>query len=339
MPRSYLTILGLRAWQVETSPGPRSGWRRLARGFGALALFACLPIQAQTACPSPEALMGAWSEAGSANQVRFEPDRVILWEKDHLRVATILRKEPCKLIVRDQGVRATWTLRGTGPAPELDQGKGAVRLECLSGIPPSLDINPLPLPPPGPVPADKVKETAAELVQREGRDQAAVTKDKEKRPALLDDNLRYLREVVTRYGWIDIPRFGKPAAAAAILIVKHSSNLPLLQDALPVVERDAKEHGGGKELVSILVDDLLLDLGHKQKYGTQITDDEHGKPSVLPVEDLGKVEENRKALGILPWKDYLKEASEVLYGGQAIPGPEELWLIVDLPDCAFQLRA
>ena len=241
-------------------------------------------------------------------------------------MATILPKEPCKLVVRDQGVRAAWTLRGTEQAPELDQGKGTVRLERLAEIPPSLDIRPLPLPRPGPVPADKVKEIAAELAQREGRDQASVTKDKEKRPALLDDNLRYLREVVTRYGWIDIPRFGKPAAAAAaILIVKHSSNLPLLQDALPVAERDAKEHGGGKELVSLLVDDLLLDLGHKQKYGTQITEDEHGKPYVIPVEDFGKVEEDRKALGILPWKDYLKEASEVLYGGQAIriPGPEE----------------
>jgi hypothetical protein len=54
---------------------------------------------------------------------------VILWEKGHLRVATILRQEPCKLVVRDQGVRATRTLKGTECAPELDQGKGAVRLE------------------------------------------------------------------------------------------------------------------------------------------------------------------------------------------------------------------
>ena len=36
-----------------------------------------------------------------------------------------------------------------------------------------------------------------------------------------------------------------------------------------MAERDAKEHGGAKELVSILVDDLLLDLWHKQKYGTR----------------------------------------------------------------------
>ena len=115
----------------------------------------------------------------------------------------------------------------------------------------------------------------------------------------LADNLRYLREVVTRYGWIDIPRFGKPVAATAILIVKHSINLPLLQAALPVAERDAKEHGGGKELVSILVDDLLLDLGHKQKY-----DPDHRRRARQTLRDprrgSGKVEEDRKALGIPP---------------------------------------
>jgi hypothetical protein len=145
---------------------PGTSWvGPLARGLGALAVFACLPLRAQASCPSPEALVGAWSEGGSANQVRFEPDRVILWERGLLRGATILRKEPCKIVVRDQGVRATWALRGTEHAPELDQGKGAVRLERLPEIPPTLDINPLPLPPPGPVPAEKVKEIAAELAQ------------------------------------------------------------------------------------------------------------------------------------------------------------------------------
>jgi hypothetical protein len=298
----------------------------VARNFGFLVLFACLQARAQASCLAPSTLAGAWTERGSANQVRFEPSRVILREKGLLRAATILRSEPCKILVRDQGILATWTLKaGESGAPELDQGKGAVQLDPLSEAASSLDINPFPLPPPGPVPAEKMKEIAAELVAREARDQASIKTDKDKRPAILDDNIRYLRGVVTQYGWIDIPRFGKAAAAAAILIVKHSSDLALLQDALPVAEKDAKENGGGKELVSILVDDVLISTGHKQKYGTQIAEDEHGKPYVIPVEDLGKVEEYRKELGILSWKDYLKKASDFLYDGQTIriPGPEE----------------
>jgi hypothetical protein len=305
---------------------PLKSLRPVARALGTLILFAGLQIRAQASCLSPSTLAGAWTERGSANQVRFEPGRIILREKGLLRAATILRSEPCKLVVRDQGVLATWTLKANeSGVAELDQGKGAVQLGHLPEAQASLDINPLPLPLPGPVPPEKMKEIAAELVAREARDQASIKSDKDKRPAILDDNIRYLREVATRYGWIDIQRFGKAPAAAAILIVKHSSDLPLLQDALPVAEKDAKENGGGKELVSILVDDVLISTGHKQKYGTQIAEDEHGKPYVIPVEDLGKVEEYRKELGILTWKDYLKKASEFLYDGQAIriPGPEE----------------
>jgi hypothetical protein len=145
------------------------------------------------------------------------------------------------------------------------------------------------------------------------------------RSVVLHDNIRYLREVVARYGWIDIPRFGKAGAAAAILIAKHSADLRLLQDALPIAERDARENGGGKELVSIMVDEVLISTGHKQKYGTQITEDAHGKPFVIPIEDLAKVDKYRKELGILPWADYLAKASKALYDGAPIriPGPEE----------------
>ena len=118
MPSSYPPILGLPTWEVEAKSSPRSGWCRLVSRFGILALIAGFRLQAHTACSSPEALVGSWDEAGSTNEFRFETDRVILWEKGLLRVVTILRKEPSKIAVRDQGVRATWSLRGTEPAPE-----------------------------------------------------------------------------------------------------------------------------------------------------------------------------------------------------------------------------
>jgi hypothetical protein len=291
----------------------------------ALVVFAWLPARAEEPCPSLKVLQGAWAEHGRETQFRFEPDRVVLRENDLLRAATILHHELCKLMVRDQGVLATWILKGTQQAPQLDRGKGAVTLDHLVQVPDSLDISPLPLPPSGPVPPDKVKEIAAELRARDDRDQEAIRSKKGNRPEIVADNLHYLREVVGRYGWIDIPRFGKSAAAAAIFIAKHAGDMRLLQDALPIAERDARENGGGKEIVSVLVDDVLITTGHKQKYGTQITEDEHGKPYVIPVEDLGKVDQYRKELGIPPWSDYLKKASSALYDGIPIriPGPEE----------------
>ncbi len=291
----------------------------------ALSVFGSLPTAAKESCPSMAALQGAWTEQGGEGQLRFEPDRVVLREKGILRGASILRRESCKLVLRDDGVLATWTRKGNEHSLSLDRGKGAITLDRLPQVPSDLDISPLPVPPPGPVPPEKVKEIATELRTRDDRDQAAQRSHDPKRNAIVEDNLRYLQGVVAQYGWIDIPRFGKSAAAAAIFIAHHADAVRLTQVALPVAERDAKENGGGKEIVSVLVDELLISTGHKQRYGTQIVDDEHGKPYVLPVEDLAKVDAYRKELGILSWDDYLKKASQALYDGAPIrkPGPEE----------------
>jgi hypothetical protein len=285
----------------------------------------------QLSCGTAPAPKGVWVQEGGGVKIRFEEERVVVLRSEgDLRAATILSREPCKLVVRDEGLRSTWRLAGDEQKLRLALGKGtALTLVPLSKVPSSLDINPLPLPPVGPISPEKVKEIASELTAREQRDQEMATttkpEEKSKRPAALAENVRYLREVVGHYGWIDIPRFGRPAAAAAILIVKHGDDVPLMQAALPIVEKDALENGGGKELVSILVDEVLITTGHKQKYGTQLGQDESGKPYVIPVEDAAKVDGYRKALGILSWSAYLKRASEALYGGVPIriPGPDE----------------
>jgi len=296
--------------------------RRFILLLYALSITAGPATAGQPPCPALPDLKGAWTEEGGAAQILFETERVVLLEHNSLRAAMVLRREPCTLTVRDRGDRSTWSLNGDLQNPRLDRGKGARRLVPLANVPPSLDITPLPLPPATPVSAEKVKEIAAELWAREGRDQklAWANQDAERAP-LLADNDRYLREVVSQYGWIDIPRFGKPAASVAILIVKHGGDLRLMQSALPIIERDAIENGGGKELVSVLVDAVLIHTGHKQKYGTQLREDSQGRPYVLPVEDPTKVDEYRKALGIKPWSEYLQQASEALYNKAPIRIP------------------
>src|SRR3954452_17620212 len=291
---------------------------------GALFLAASLPVYAEESCPSSAALLGAWAAQGSETQASFESDRVVLRENGLLRAASILRREPCKLVVRDQGLLATWSLKGDAHTLRLDRGKDAIIFDRLPQVPPTLDISPLPLPAPGPVPPEKVKEIAAELRARDDREQAARS-NKDQRAAIVADNIRYLREVVERYGWIDIPRFGKAAAAAAVFMAKHANDIRLMQDALPIAERDARENGGGKEIVAVLVDDFLITMGHKQKYGTQVDKDEHGQAYVIPVENPAKVDEYRKELGIPPWSDYLQKLSKALLNGAPIriPGPEE----------------
>jgi hypothetical protein len=162
------------------------------------------------------------------------------------------------------------------------------------------------LPKSRPVSSAEVKTVEEELLRRVKNDQDAL-KDpvqKAKRPEIMADNLRYLRDLTHRVGWIDIPRFGKNAAAAAILIAKHGSDLPLMKAALPIVESDVKEHGGSGEMYSVLYDELAITLGGQQRYGTQFDTDKNGQPYILPLENISKVNQYRKEIGILSFEEY-----------------------------------
>lgn len=171
----------------------------LHRAVALLVLFvaACTPVLTeQLPCVTSPAPKGAWAQEGGGVRVRFEAERVVVLRSEgDLRAATILSREPCKLVVRDEGLRSTWSLTGGEQSLRLDLGKGpALTLVPLSNEPSSLDINPLSLPPAGPVPPEKVNEVARELTAREQRDQemATATKpgEKSKRPAALAENLR-----------------------------------------------------------------------------------------------------------------------------------------------------
>jgi hypothetical protein len=289
------------------------------------AALAWLPLNAASTevatgncAPAAAAPRGAWEKEGGGTQILFQDDQIVLRKAGALSVATILKREPCKLLVLYQGLQSSWKITSNQDALTL-QADEPLTLRQLSSTPSELDINLAVLPAPKAIPADEVRAVGQELVARRDKDQAAVTDPalKAKRPEIMADNLRYLREVTRRVGWIDIPRFGKPAAAAAILIAKHGSDLLLMKAALPIVERDVKENGGSGEMFSVLYDELQITLGHRQRYGTQFMPDAKGKPFVLPLEDPTKVDVYRKEIGILSFKDYLKLVSDNM-GGASI---------------------
>jgi hypothetical protein len=86
---------------------------------------------------------------------------------------------------------------------------------------------------------------------------------------------------------------------------------------MPTVEEDVKKHGGPGEMFSVLYDELQIELGNKQRYGTQIDADKDGHPFILPLEDPARVDEYRKEIGILSFEQYRKLASDNM-GGMTI---------------------
>ncbi|MFY9821272.1 MAG: DUF6624 domain-containing protein [Thermoanaerobaculia bacterium] len=193
----------------------------------------------------------------------------------------------------------------------------------LEHVPPQLVLEPLPLGLPKALPEERLKEIRSEVAQRLKADQE-VRNDPARRGELAGvdaQNTRYLIELAQDVGWLDAKRFGLQTSANAAILAQHSLNLPLVLAILPLLERDFKVPGPEAEIFTVVYDGLQIDLGRKQRFGTQLAEDSNGEPMVLPLENIAKVEGYRKALGLPPLSEYLTTASKFLYDGKVIRMP------------------
>jgi len=152
-----------------------------------------------------------------------------------------------------------------------------------------------------------VAEIQGELARRRTVDQA-VRRDRSRHEEMAGvdaDNTAYLKGVVTDIGWIDVERFGQPAANAAFLLVQHSSDLPLMLAALPEIEKDVRAGKADAQNYALLYDRTQLMSGGKQRYGSQIRENDDGDLVVFKLEDPDRVDARRKELGLTPLEDYL----------------------------------
>lgn len=265
-------------------------------------------------CPKIDEIQGNWEDKSENVVMAVEPARLIV-AKTYTWIVPVLKAENCRWTVRAGGLRSTWEVAKTEEGFALHRGAKTLRLTRLARSTPVLDVRPWPLGKAGPVSKERVAEIADALAARARADQTALKGPDTARGVVLDQNKEYLRQLLTELGWIDIDRFGKMASSAALLIAKHGSDLRIITAVLPVAEKDAREHSALGEMISVLYDEVQLNLGNRQRYGTQIVDDSEGKGLVLPVEDSAKVDTYRKQLGIRPWKEYLDQASKALYQG------------------------
>jgi hypothetical protein len=218
--------------------------------------------------------------------------------------------------VRGQCVEESYSLDGIRLAIVL-RGKTTSYHPCVK--PADFDPQPVALGKPEAVAPKMLAGIKAELARRLETDQGVRTgtlKDRSMQ-AVDSDNTAYLVALVREMGWIDCARFGTEAANTAFLIVQHSGDLPLMMAALPPIEKDAKAKLIDAQGYALLYDRLELDLGRKQRYGSQIGMDEQGRMVVLPIEDRTHVEEFRSEMGLQPLSAYL-DAVRKMYGGKEI---------------------
>ena len=278
-----------------------------------LALVNVLVVLALTATPQAvekKDLLGCWqrSDESPDQMMRFEEKRFINVGKDYRQIMPALYEKGKVILAPAEGKHELQLTLKAGVLTVKNGDNKTETYKKLSTVPAELDFSPLKLGTPKTLPEAKLKEIRDELAKRIVEDQAVRTNaDRRGDMAAVDaDNTKYLRALVTDLGWIDAKRFGKQTATNAFLIVQHSGDLRLMQAALPEIEKDMKAGAGDPQDYALLYDRLKLNLGERQRYGSQIGQDKDGNSVVLPLEDKAKVEEFRKAIGLFPLSEYLK---------------------------------
>lgn len=112
-------------------------------------------------------------------------------------------------------------------------------------------------------------------------------------------NAEQLDEIMGHIGYPTIEKVGKEAAEAAWLVIQHAIAKPdFMRKCLKLLEDSTPEENAERINIAYLADRIAVFEGKPQLYGTQFDWDENGQLSPNCYDDLNKVNERRKSLGL-----------------------------------------
>jgi hypothetical protein len=117
--------------------------------------------------------------------------------------------------------------------------------------------------------------------------------------------LSQLLQIIQIIGWPKICDVGENAARAAFLILQHGDH-----DTRKMLFQHFKiavESGNARKSdFAMLEDRILVADGNKQKYGTQFSRGQDGKPVLVPIEDPDNIDARRASMGLGPLNENVK---------------------------------
>ncbi|MEN2789422.1 DUF6624 domain-containing protein [Sphingomonas oligophenolica] len=123
------------------------------------------------------------------------------------------------------------------------------------------------------------------------------------------DDTAWLKEVVSRDGWVDTEKYGAEASDAAWLLVQHADQDPLFQYRI-LRELDPILSPGkpkiSKRRYALLTDRVMLKITGKQIYGSQLIC-KAGNWGTFPIEDEASVDTRRAQMELGPIKAYIDD--------------------------------
>lgn len=123
-------------------------------------------------------------------------------------------------------------------------------------------------------------------------------------PRMAEEHRRHgkrLAEIINDYGWAGKSLVGEDGAAAAWIIVQHAIANPALQrQCLRLIEEAVGQGEAPAWQFAYLADRIRVLEGRPQIYGTSFDWDERGEMSPCEIEDVGRVDERRRSVGLPP---------------------------------------
>lgn len=112
-------------------------------------------------------------------------------------------------------------------------------------------------------------------------------------------NTNILSEIIDAIGYPTIDKVGKEANEAAWLVIQHSIAQPeFMKKCAKLLEKAVRDHTADPISLAYLSDRIAVFEGKDQLYGTQFDWDENGELSPNSFDDLAKVNERRKSIGL-----------------------------------------
>ena len=120
---------------------------------------------------------------------------------------------------------------------------------------------------------------------------------------------KILNDIIETIGYPTIDKVGKEASEAAWLVIQHSIGQPeFMKKYVELLGSAVNENKADPKNLAYLTDRIAVFEGKPQLYGTQFDWDKKGELSPNPFDNLTKVNERRKSIGL----NTLEEQTEII---------------------------
>jgi hypothetical protein len=122
-------------------------------------------------------------------------------------------------------------------------------------------------------------------------------------------NAKVLSDIIDTIGYPTIDKVGKEANEAAWLVIQHSIGQPeFMKKSAELLKSAVNENKADPKILAYITDRIAVLEGKPQLYGTQFDWDKHGNLSPNLFDDLNKVNERRKSIGL----NTIEEQTEIM---------------------------